>query len=84
MASTFCPIARRQNRPGLIEWLGCAMRAHIINDSVGFRKVMFSSHGPRIEVDDHAIRTFCDKAPLKQMIAGQVFNSVGVRSFVRK
>jgi hypothetical protein len=55
-----------------------------INGSVRFRKVTFSSHGPWIEADDHAIRTFCDKAPLKQMIAGQAFNSAGVRCFVRK
>lgn len=84
MASTFCPIARRQNRPGLIEWLGCAMRAHIINDSVGFRKVMFSSHGPRIEACHHSARTFCDKAALKQTIARKAFNFAGIRNFAQK
>lgn len=55
--------------PKLIERFERAMRENITTDGIPFRKAYIQAVVDRIEVDDHAIRIFGDKATLEQVIA---------------
>jgi site-specific DNA recombinase len=70
--------------PELLERFGRAMRENIINGGIPFRKAYIQAVVDPVEVDDHAIRIFGDKATLEQVVAGQASTAAGVRSSVPK